>query len=254
MPISIIAGNWKMNTSVAEALKLVSDMKGPLDATEGVQKVVCPPYISLMAVSEALRASSVRVGAQNLHPADNGAFTGEVSPGMLSGLCDYVILGHSERRQIFSETDGFVNDKVKAALKVGLKPILCVGEQLDDREQGRAESFVESQIRGSLAGLDSPDAETLVVAYEPVWAIGTGRAASPEIAQEMMAHVRSVLASVFGDGVAAEIPLLYGGSVNPDNIADYMHEKDINGALVGGASLNADSFVQIVQRTASAVS
>lgn len=254
MPISIIAGNWKMNTSIAEARKLVSDMKGPLEATEGVEKVVCPPYMSLEAVSEALRASSVKVGAQNLYPADSGAFTGEVSPGMLSGLCDYVILGHSERRQIFSETDGFVNEKIKAALGVGLKPILCVGEQLGDREQGRAESFVENQLRGSLAGLNSSDAETLVVAYEPVWAIGTGRAASPEIAQEMMAHVRSVLVSVFGDAVAAEIPLLYGGSVNPDNIADYMHEKDINGALVGGASLNADSFVQIVQRTVGAVS
>lgn len=249
MPISMIAGNWKMNSTVQEAHDLVLAMKGPLEATKGVEAVVCPPYVWLLAVYELLKDTSVAVGAQNMHHEDGGAFTGEISPAMLVGLCQYVILGHSERRDLMGETDAMVNAKAKAALKAGLRPIVCVGEHLDDREGGSAEAFVESQIRASLADIESAD--DLVVAYEPIWAIGTGRAATPEIAQTMVSHIRGVLASIFGSNAASDVPILYGGSVNPGNISDYMRERDVNGALVGGASLNAETFVEIVQRAAA---
>ena len=249
MPTTIIAGNWKMNTTLQDAKTLVSDMKARLEAISGIESVVCPPFISLAAIGEMLQGSSVGLGAQNMHSEEQGAYTGEISPGMLASLCQFVILGHSERRQLFGETDDFINQKVKAAFKVGLRPILCVGEQLQERESGRAEAVVEAQLRGGLSGIDSPG--SLVVAYEPVWAIGTGKAATPDVAQEMMAHVRSVLASLYGAD-AADISLLYGGSVNPGNTVDYMREQDINGALVGGAALNADSFVEIAQKAAEA--
>ena len=241
-----------MNTTVQEARDLVSAMKEPLEVVESVEAVVCPPYVSLEAVHELLRDSSVTVGAQNMHYEDSGAFTGEISASMLVGLCQSVILGHSERRDSMGESNELVNSKVKAALKAGLRPIVCVGEQLDDRESGNAEAFVEGQIRASLADVESAD--DLVVAYEPVWAIGTGRAATPEIAGAMVSHIRGVLASMFGADEAADVPILYGGSVNPGNIADYMGERDINGALVGGASLQAESFVEIVRGAASAQS
>ncbi|MCI0440225.1 MAG: triose-phosphate isomerase [Chloroflexi bacterium] len=252
MPTTIVAGNWKMNTTLDEAKRLVSAMKSRLDAVRGVEKVVCPPFVSLAAVSEALRGSSVKVGAQNLYPEEKGAFTGEISPAMLKPLCDYVILGHSERRQLLGETDDFVNRKVVAALQAGLRPILCVGEQLPDREAGNAEAVVEKQLRGSLREVKFSTA--LAVAYEPVWAIGTGRAATPDVAQGMMAHMRGVLASVFGKSEAAGVSLLYGGSVNPANVSDFMRQQDINGALVGGASLDANSFSEIAEKAAQAKS
>jgi triosephosphate isomerase len=250
MPTYIIAGNWKMNTTIQEAKALVTAMRPRLEAIGGVQKVVCPPFVSLAAVGEALRGSSIGLGAQNMHHEEKGAFTGEVSPAMLVGLCQYVILGHSERRQLFGEADDFINKKVKAALKAGLRPILCVGERLPEREEGRAEEVVEGQLRGSLAGIDAPGG--LVVAYEPVWAIGTGRAATPDVARSMMAHIRRALSSLYGAQAASGVSLLYGGSVNPGNTSDFMRQKDIDGALVGGASLQADSFVEIVKKAAEA--
>ncbi len=249
MPTTIIAGNWKMNTTLNDAKTLIANMKMRLEAISGIESVVCPPFISLAAVGELLQGSSIGLGAQNMHPEEQGAYTGEISPGMLASICQYVILGHSERRQLFGDTDDFVNQKVKAAFKAGLRPILCVGEQLQERESGNAEAVVETQLRGGLSGIGSPG--NLVVAYEPVWAIGTGKAATPDVAQDMMAHVRSVLASLYGAD-ATGISLLYGGSVNPGNTIDYMREQDINGALVGGAALNADSFVEIAEKAAEA--
>ena len=239
-----------MNTTLQEARDLASGIKPRLESIEGAHTVICPPFTSLAAVGDILRGSKVSLGAQNMHHEDGGAFTGEVSPAMLAELCRYVILGHSERRQLFGETDESVNQKVRAALKVGLRPILCVGEQLDERERGSAEATVERQLRRCLAGIS--DAAGLSVAYEPVWAIGTGRAATPEVAQEMMAHIRSVLGALRPEEPADEVPLLYGGSVNSANISEYMGQPDINGALVGGASLDGDSFVQIAQSAARA--
>lgn len=248
MPTTIIAGNWKMNTTRQEAVSLVERMRGGLDAVEGVTSLVCPPFVHLDAVAEALRGTSVALGAQNMHPESSGAFTGEVSPGMLVGLCQYVILGHSERRELFGETDEFVNRKVLAALAAGLRPILCVGERLEQREGGEAEAVVERQVGLGLEGVD--DASSLVVAYEPVWAIGTGRAATPDVAQSMMATIRAALAARFGADAASEVPLLYGGSVNPGNAEEYARQPDVNGALVGGASLDAEAFTQIARLAA----
>ena len=251
MPICIIAGNWKMNTTLQEATELVAAMAGPLGRHSAVERVVCPPYVSLAVVADLLKDTSVAVGAQNMHYEASGAFTGEISPTMLQGLCQYVVLGHSERRQLFGETDGLVNRKVKASVESGLRPILCVGDSLEERDAGDANAFVEAQVRASLDGVEFTNA--LVVAYEPVWAIGTGRAATPDLAQEMLAHVRGVLASLYGQEAANEVPLLYGGSVNASNLADYLAQPDLNGALVGGASLDADSFVDIVQRAAATI-
>ena len=248
MPTTIIAGNWKMNTTRQEAHALVERMRGPLDAVEGVTALVCPPFVHLETVADALRGTSVALGAQNMHPESSGAFTGEVSPDMLRGLCQFVILGHSERRELFGETDEFTNRKVRAAISAGLRPILCVGEGLEQREGGVADAVVERQVVLGLDGVE--DATPLVVAYEPVWAIGTGRAATPDVAQSMMANIRGVLAKQFGAEAAGEVPLLYGGSVNAANAADYVREQDVNGALVGGASLDPEAFAQIVRLAA----
>ena len=249
MPTPIVAGNWKMNTTIPEAIVLAAQMRDALDAVSGVEKVVCPPFVSLLAVQGLLDGTSVKLGAQNMHHAEKGAFTGEVSPGMLAGLCQYVILGHSERRQLFGETDEAVNMKVKAALEAGLRPILCVGERLEEREAGRAEDVVTQQLRGGLDGVDS--ISSVAVAYEPVWAIGTGVAATAEIAETVMTAIRGALADLYGEGWAREVPLLYGGSVTPDNVAEYASQPNVNGALVGGASLNAESFVKIAQGMAA---
>ena len=241
----IVAGNWKMNTTVSESVSLVNDMRPHLDNLVGVLKVVCPPFISLAPVAELLRGSTVSLGAQNMHHDGSGAYTGEVSAQMLVGLCEYVVLGHSERRQHFGETDESVNLKVKAAIGEGLKPILCVGEQLEDRDGGRAAPVVNAQLRYALDGV--ADIEGVAVAYEPVWAIGTGRAATPDVAQTMMGNLRTTLAELYGQERSARVPLLYGGSVNPSNAAALAEEPDIDGALVGGASLEAASFVEIAR-------
>ena len=249
MPETIIAGNWKMNTTLDEAQALVHAMKSGLDEVKGLRKVVCPPFVSLAAVSSLLKGSTIEVGAQNMHFEKSGAFTGEVSSAMLAGLCKYVVLGHSERRHIFGEADDLVGRKVKAAMAAGLSPILCVGEQLAEREQGRAEAVVERQLRAGLDGITTP--RGLVVAYEPVWAIGTGKAATPQDAQQMMAHIRRVLTALQGQAIAANTPFLYGGSVNAENVATFVREPDVNGALVGGASLKADIFVQLARNAAA---
>ena len=242
MPRSIVAGNWKMNTTLEEAGTLASEVASGAATANGVELILCPPYISLAAVRRAVSGTSVRVGAQNMHFEASGAFTGEVSAAMLRSLCHYVILGHSERRQMFGETDETVNRKVHAALAAGLRPIVCVGETLEQREGGQAADVVEGQVLAGVA--DVLDITEVVVAYEPVWAIGTGRAATPEIAEEIMGGaIRDALRDLFGDD-GDSVPLLYGGSVNATNADSYSSQPSINGALVGGASLQADQFLR----------
>jgi len=245
----IVAGNWKMNTSIAEGLALVDEMLPRLQAIEAVERVVCPPFISLSAIADRLRGTTVGVGAQNMHPEPKGAFTGEIAPGMLEGLATYVILGHSERRQYFSEDDAFVNRKVRAALGIGLVPIVCVGETLEQNEQGETEAVVTRQVRGALDGVEHISG--VVIAYEPIWAIGTGRAATPEGANKTIALIRGTIASLAGEPTASGVRIQYGGSVTPDNFAAFIGQPDIDGALVGGASLKADSFVDIVRLAAA---
>lgn len=247
MRLPIIAGNWKMNTTVAEAVSLVTTMKDRLDAIRGVEKVLCPPFVSLMAVGKVLRGSSIAVGAQNMYFEEKGAYTGEVSALMLAGLCQYVILGHSERRGYFGESDGMVNKKIKAALKAGLKPIVCVGETLEENEADRTGEVIIRQVRAALDGLAS--LENLVIAYEPIWAIGTGRAATAEQANATIALIRNVVAELYG-AAAQELRIQYGGSTSSANIAAFIAEPEIDGALVGGASLKADEFVSMVEQTA----
>ena len=244
----IVAGNWKMNKTVTEAVDLVTEMVPPLSGVTGVDVVVCPPFTALQAVGQALTDTSIVLGAQNMHWEPSGAFTGEVAPIMLRDLyCHYVILGHSERRQFFGETDATVNRKVKAALDGGLRPIVCVGELLEERDGGRTAAVVESQVRGSLAGLPADAWGDIVIAYEPVWAIGTGRTATPAQAQEVHALIRSVIASLADDSVAHAIRIQYGGSMKPANAKELMAEPDIDGGLIGGAALEASSFVEIVK-------
>ena len=247
MEISLIVGNWKMNTTVAEGVELATNIADGLSYGVAAEVVVCPPFVSLGAVQSALRDKNIdiSIGAQNLYHGSSGAYTGEISADMLIEICQYAILGHSERRSIFGETDDAVNLKVKAALGAGITPIMCVGENLEEREAGSAESVVASQVSAGLDGVDL--SAGIVVAYEPVWAIGTGRSASPEVAQTMMAHIRATLAAIGGEDAANGVPLLYGGSVNAGNIGGYISQPDINGALVGGASLDAKSFVDIVK-------
>ena len=256
MPICLIVGNWKMNKSVSEARELAStiaarvgDSAGSASADAAVEIVICPPFVALDAVGKALKGSRVAVGAQSLHSESAGAFTGEISAPMLVDICRYVIIGHSERRSLFGETDMDINLKVKAALDAGLIPILCVGEALAQRNAGSANAVVEEQLRAALS--DAEFAGRAIVAYEPVWAIGTGESATPELAQAMMAHIRATLAALCDAEVAANMPLLYGGSVNAANAADYIRQPDVNGVLVGGASLDADSFAAIARAAAS---
>jgi len=243
----IIAGNWKMYKTLAEARDLVRELKQLLADVDSVEIVVGPPFTALGEVVAELRGSNISVAAQNMYWEESGAFTGEISPPMIKDIgCTFVIIGHSERRQFFYETDATVNKKVKAALKVGLTPIVCVGETLEEREFGTTTKIVEQQIREGLAGLSSQEMEKIVIAYEPVWAIGTGKTATPEQAEEVHQLIRSLIAQNAG-AAAHTIRILYGGSVKPDNIDDLMAQPDIDGALVGGASLKADSFVRIVR-------
>jgi triosephosphate isomerase len=246
----IVAGNWKMNLDRTQARDLTVAVAARRREAAAVDLVLCPPALYVETVGTALAAakSDVGLGAQNVHEKSSGAFTGEVSPPMLVDLCcRYVILGHSERRTLFGETDALVNAKTKAALAAGLTPIVCVGETLEEREAGRTAAVVTSQIQGSLAGLSAADLETIVVAYEPVWAIGTGKVATPAQAQEVHALIRSLLAGLASPAVAAKVRIQYGGSVKPDNAADLAAQPDIDGALVGGASLKADDFLGIAK-------
>jgi triosephosphate isomerase len=249
MRTPMIAGNWKMNNTLAETSALVKEMREGLERITGVETVLCPPFLSLPLVKELLLDSSIKVGAQNMHFEERGAYTGEISSLMLSGICEYVILGHSERRKYFGETDEIVNDKIRAALTVGLTPILCVGERLDQKEAGKTEKVVTRQVRGALNGIESLIG--MVIAYEPVWAIGTGRAETGEGANAIIAIIRNTVARLYGEGTSRETRILYGGSVTADNIAEYAKLSEIDGALVGGASLKAKEFLTIVARTAA---
>lgn len=243
-----IAGNWKMYKTEEEAVQLVSDLKQRLKDVTGVKVVICPPFTALSSVKRALENSSILLGAQNMHWEEKGAFTGEVSPTMLlTAGCKYVIIGHSERRGYFFETDQSVNMKIKSALKFNLSPIICVGEKLEEREANKTQAVVEIQVKGAFKDLSTPEAEKTVIAYEPVWAIGTGRTATPEQANEVHIFIRKLLSSLFEKDCAEKINILYGGSVKPENSRELLQMSDIDGALVGGASLDAHSFEGIVR-------
>jgi triosephosphate isomerase len=245
----LIAGNWKMNTKLDEAMNLIQAMLTELDSIARVEKVLCPPFISLATARELLKGTSIELGAQNMYFEDKGAYTGEISPLMLTNLCKFVILGHSERRQYFAETDEFINKKVKKALELGLSPILCVGENLKDNEAGRTEKIITKQVRSGLESVNSTS--NLVIAYEPIWAIGTGKAATGKQANATISLIRSTIASLWNNNTAQAVRILYGGSVTSSNIAEFIAEPEIDGALVGGASLKANEFVSIVSQTAS---
>lgn len=245
----IIAGNWKMNTRLDEAMALVKAMLPELDRLDTVERVLCPPFISLAATKEIIKGTSVKLGAQNMYFKDKGAYTGEISPPMLARLCEYVILGHSERRQLFGETDDMVNSKLRAAYEFGLKPILCVGESLADNEANKTEAVINSQVKAALTGIAAT--EQLVIAYEPIWAIGTGKAATGKQANATISLIRSTVTQLWGRTTSQAIRILYGGSVTGSNIPEFISEPEIDGALVGGASLKADDFLSIVRQTAS---
>ncbi|NWG35560.1 MAG: triose-phosphate isomerase [Chloroflexi bacterium] len=243
-----VAGNWKMNKTAAEARELVSQLLGPLMDIRGVEKVLCPPFTSLFAVASMLNDSGIGLGAQDMHWEEKGAFTGEISPGMVKELCNYVILGHSERRTYFGETDSMVNKKLQTALKHDLTPIVCVGETLDEYESGRTSEVVLRQINLGLADVAPASASRIVVAYEPVWAIGTGKASSGENANAVHGQViRPALSRLFGEENAQAIRILYGGSVTAANASEFFQQPEIDGALVGGASLKAEEFAAIVR-------
>lgn len=248
MRTPIIAGNWKMYKTITEAVLLAREIRDAVTDIDTVEVVLCPPFISLGAVEDIIVNTNVQLGAQNMHWEDQGAFTGEVSPLMLKGWCDYVILGHSERREYFGETDEGVNKKVKAALAHHLRPIVCVGENLAQNEAGETTAFVGGQVKGAFAGLTAEQATEVVVAYEPIWAIGTGKTAEPASANSIIGMaIRGALAEMYGEAVAQQLRVQYGGSVKPDNVEAFMSQPDIDGALVGGASLKADSFLALVK-------
>lgn len=243
----LIAANWKMNKTVAEALPIVASIKAGLHTATACDVVLCPPFTALAAVGGALRESSIDLGAQDMHPEIEGAFTGEISPLMLKEVgCRYVILGHSERRTHFHENNEFVNRKVKTTLRYSLIPIVCIGETLEEREARKAFEAVKSQFEGSLKDLGPEDIQRTVIAYEPLWAIGTGRTATPEQAEQMHSYIRRLLHEKYGEDAASRVLLIYGGSVRPDNMSALMQKPNVDGALVGGASLKAESFTQIV--------
>jgi triosephosphate isomerase len=243
MRTPLIAGNWKMNTTLSEAMALVKKMRTGLEPIEGVEKVICPPFVSLDAIKELLKGSSVKLGAQNMHFEEKGAYTGEISPLMLVELCQFVIVGHSERRHYFKETGEIIDKKVMAALKVGLKPILCIGETLEENEAGKTQEVLAKQLSSTLAYSD------LVLAYEPVWAIGTGKAASGKQANDTIGFIRQCVAKQSGKEIAQGVRILYGGSVTAANIAEFIKQPEIDGALVGGASIKSDEFIGIVKQT-----
>jgi triosephosphate isomerase len=248
MRTPLVAGNWKMNMTVEGARSLVYALSAPLREISGVEKVLCPPFTALQAVQALLEGSDIGLGAQNMHWEEKGAFTGEVSPTMVKELCSYVILGHSERRTLFGETDETVNRRVHAAQKAGLTPIFCVGETLAEYEAQRTSEVVRRQIQLGLAGLDAGFAPRIVVAYEPVWAIGTGKASTSQNANQVVGQdIRAALAALFSKEISQTIRVLYGGSVSSANAAEYFACEEIDGALVGGASLKADEFVAIAR-------
>jgi triosephosphate isomerase len=252
MRTKTIAGNWKMNKNFPQTEELITGLKKTLDFNlNGVKVILCPPFTSLELAHRLLLGSSLELGAQNMYHEDEGAFTGEVSPGMLTAVgCKYVILGHSERRQYFHESDAFINKKVKKAIASGLTPIVCVGETLEQREKNITAQIVSAQVRGVLEGVPAEEVEKLILAYEPVWAIGTGRNATPQQAEEVHALIRNLLAELYSKATAEKVIIQYGGSVKPENAPDLLWQPNVDGALVGGACLKADSFSGIIRAAA----
>ncbi len=245
----VIAGNWKMNNDINGTVNLISELKKELNArTVNAGVIVCPPFTNLETANTLIKDSTIKLGAQNMYFEENGAFTGEISPSMLKSVgCEYVILGHSERRTIFGETDQIINKKIKTAIKHALKPIFCIGETLEEREKGITFKVIETQVRGGLEGLSEAELSNLIIAYEPVWAIGTGKVATPEQAQEVHKFIRDLITKIYNAGFAGNLVIQYGGSVKPDNAKELLYQSDIDGALVGGACLKADSFIKIIE-------
>ncbi|MGF1507277.1 MAG: triose-phosphate isomerase, partial [Anaerolineae bacterium] len=247
MPTPFLAGNWKMNKTIDEALAFVEAVKGPLEAIDAVDYGICAPFTALAPLHDAVAGTRIKLGAQNMYWEESGAFTGEISPLMLKGLCENVVIGHSERRQYFGETDETVNRKIKAALEHGLQPIVCVGENLEQNEAEQTEEVVSTQVRGAFADLREDQVRDIVIAYEPIWAIGTGKAATPKQANDVIGNVgRATVADMFGTDVAEQMVIQYGGSIKPANVEELMSQPEINGGLVGGASLDPESFVTLV--------
>jgi len=247
MRTPIIAGNWKMFKTVGEAVAFVNEVKGKAEV-EGVESVICAPFTALPALAEAMKGTKLKIGAQNMHWEENGAYTGEISGVMLKDLgVDYVIIGHSERRAYFAETDETVNKKVHAAFKYGITPIICVGEKLEEREEGQTKEVCRVQTEAALQGLTAEQAAQAVIAYEPIWAIGTGKSSTADDANEVIGYIRERVAAVFGSEVAGKIRIQYGGSVKPNNVCEFMQQPEIDGALVGGASLEPASYIQLVE-------
>ena len=242
----IIAGNWKMHKTIAEAVEFVNDIKDKVNNTD-VEAVICAPFTLLKDLKEATKGTNIKIGAQNMHYADQGAFTGEISAPMLKELnIDYVVLGHSERRQYFNETNETVNKKVIKALEAGIDPILCVGETLEEREASETKNVCKEQTEKALIGVSAEDMKKVVIAYEPVWAIGTGKTATAEDANDVIAYIREVVKGLYGEEISEEVRIQYGGSVKPSNVAEIMNQSDIDGALVGGASLLASDYTELV--------
>ena len=244
----LIAANWKMHKTVAESVDFSKNLARECEGMKEREVIIAPPATALYSVSEALKGSPIHLSAQNMHWEEKGAFTGELSAPMLADMgCEYVLIGHSERRTLFGETNETVNKKLKTALKFGLKPIVCVGETLDERESEATFDVIEKQLKEGLNNISTGDIESVSIAYEPVWAIGTGKTATPELAEEVHRFIREIVSSDFGEGAGAETAVIYGGSVNPENIRDLMDKPNINGALVGGASLDVESFAGIIR-------
>ena len=245
---TIIAGNWKINKTNKEAVEMLTELKEIVKGIDSVGIVIGAPFTALSDAVKAVAGSNIKIAAENVYPKESGAYTGEVSPVMLKEIgVEYVILGHSERREYFKESDEFINEKVKCVLAHGMTPILCIGEKLEDREAGRTNDVNKTQINGGLAGLTAEEAKKVVIAYEPVWAIGTGKTATPEIAEETHKAIREELARMFGEEVANEITIQYGGSMKPENAQELLAQADIDGGLIGGASLKAQDFSKIVK-------
>jgi triosephosphate isomerase len=243
----IIAGNWKMHKTLGESVEFVKELAPKISEYTNVERLVCPTYVALASVAEALKGTGIGVGAQSVHWEAQGAYTSQVSPTMLQGIVEYVIIGHSECRAYLNETDEQVNKKVKAALSYGLKPIIAFGESLEQNQAGEAHEVISGQVRAALADIDATNLENIVLAYEPIWAIGTGLNASGEVANSVIAgSVRATLATLYGNDLAQTVRIQYGGSVKPENMAEYMSQPDIDGALVGGAALKVDDFAQLI--------
>lgn len=251
MRTACVAGNWKMNNTLDQSTVLVQKLLPGLDEIQNVNSIICPPFTALVTIKDLLANTSIHLGAQDIYWEEKGAYTGQISPGMVAELAEYVILGHSERRAYFNDTDEIVNRKILAALRVGLKPIFCVGETLHENEDGHTGQVVSRQIRNGLKDVDGDQMGEIMIAYEPIWAIGTGKAATPEGANQVIKeYIRGELAQITSGSIAEQMPILYGGSVKPGNARDFFQQPDIDGALVGGASLKADDFIQITAAAA----